>query len=84
MIASQKKSNGEQSDHRSNRRKSEKCKFVAAARRKNPTRQSKKPGYQVEVVVNETTTEMFADTGADISVMSAKKVEQLGLTLNKT
>ena len=27
---------------------------------------------------------MFADTGADISVMSAKKAEQIGLTLNKT
>ena len=27
---------------------------------------------------------MFTDSGADISVMSAKKAEQLGLTLNKT
>ena len=65
--------------------RSQKCRFVAAARRTCPTnRKTKKPRYLVEVVINEKRVEMFADTGADISVMPLKKAKELGLALNKT
>ena len=73
----------DESRHRG--RNSAKCKFVASVRRTVDKRQRvKKPRYQVEVVINEQVVNMFADTGADISVMSVKKAEEIGLALNKT
>ena len=57
---------------------------MASVRRTVDKRQRvKKPRYQVEVVINEQVVNMFADTGADISVMSVKKAEEIGLALNK-
>ena len=41
------------------------------------------PRYEVDVVINEKSTRAFADTGADISVMSKSKARELGLKLCK-
>ena len=40
--------------------------------------------YQVEVIINEQPTTMFADTGADVCVMSLENAEKLQLPLNRT
>ncbi len=48
---------------------------------KKVRRTTKPPRYEVEVVINEQTTKAFADTGADISVMSRKQAKALGLKL---
>lgn len=45
---------------------------------------SNSPRYEVDVVINGQTTKSFADTGADISVMSKQQAKALGLKLNKT
>ena len=42
------------------------------------------PRYQVEVVINGNTVKAFADTGADVSVMSKRQAKELGLKLCKT
>ena len=49
-----------------------------------PGHKGKKPKYAVEVILNEKSTTMFADTGADVSVMSLKTAKQLQLPLNRT
>ncbi len=45
---------------------------------------SKAPRYEVDVVINGQVTKAFADTGADISVMSKEQAKALGLKLCKT
>ena len=45
---------------------------------------SEKSRYQVEVIIKERRVSAFADTGADICVMSRKKAEALALPLGKT
>lgn len=58
---------------------------VGKVRKPNKIRQvSQKPRYQVQVVINEKTVDAFADTGADISVMSRELADKLNLPLSKT
>ena len=57
---------------------------VRRVRQKVVRKISTKPRYQIEVVVNENVVPVFADTGADISVMSLKVAKQIKLPLNKT
>ena len=45
---------------------------------------SKAPWYEVEVVINGEITKAYADTGADISVISKSHAKKLGLQLCKT
>ena len=40
--------------------------------------------YEVDVVIKETSIKAFADTGADICIMSKKNAKQLGLKMKKT
>ena len=60
--------------------------FISHVRRSRPSsnRTPKEPRYLVQVVVKEKHVNMFADTGADISVMSRKTADELGLPLTKT
>ena len=51
---------------------------------KHVRRAAKTPRYEVEVLVNGETTKAFADTGADIPVMSRSRAKKLGLKLSKT
>ena len=58
---------------------------VGKMRKPNSIRQvSNKPRYQVQLVINEKTVDAFADTGADISVMSRELANELNLPLSKT
>ena len=58
---------------------------VSKVRKPNKIRQvSTKPRYQVQLVINEKTVDAFADTGADISVMSRELANELNLPLSKT
>ena len=64
------------------------ARFVAHVRRSS-TRSSRKPRsptprYQVPVVIKEKEVQMFADTGADISVMGKSLADELELPLVKT
>ena len=45
---------------------------------------TKAPRYEVDVVINGQTTKVFADTGADINVMSKAAAKKLGLKLCKS
>ena len=45
---------------------------------------SKETKYEVEVIIKEHTAKAYADTGADICVMSRKKAKELNLPLQKT
>ena len=45
---------------------------------------TKSPRYQVNVIIKENEVQAFADTGADISVMSLRLATKLGLPLQKT
>ena len=47
-------------------------------------RASNSKRYEVEVIIMETPVKAFADTGADICIMSKKKARKLGLKLQKT
>ena len=60
--------------------------FISHVRRtrRNSNRGSKAPRYQVQVIVKEREVSMFADTGADISVMSKEMADELKLPLAKT
>ena len=53
-------------------------------RRKRVRRSRTQPRYQVDVIINEKETKAFADTGADVSVMSEKNAKKLGLELSRT
>ena len=50
---------------------------------KHVRKSEKTPRYEVDVVINEKVTQAFADTGADISVMSKARAKELGLPLSK-
>ena len=67
-------------------RKVRPCKYVGHVRRTvcKKVRKTNKPKYQVRVVIKETPVTVYADTGADICVMSKSIAEELGLTLKKT
>ena len=60
--------------------------FISHVRRARPSpkRPSRRPRYQVDVVVKEKVVSMFADTGADISIMSKKMADKLNLPLTRT
>ena len=62
--------------------------FISHVRRSRPSSKrspkTKKPRYQVQVVVKERMVNMFADTGADISVMSKRMADELELPLTRT
>ena len=61
------------------------ARFVAHVRRsRTKSRQKSGIRYQVPVVIKEKVVKMFADTGADISVMSKSLSDELGLPLTKT
>ena len=63
------------------------CRYVAHVRRSEARRSSKRGStskFEVEIVVKERKIPAFADTGADVSVMSAKLAADLGLQLEKT
>ena len=65
------------------------AKYVTRIRRmrrktKHVRKTSQAPRYEVEVVVNGEVTKAFADTGADIPVMSRACAKKLGLKLCKT
>jgi hypothetical protein len=67
------------------KRTSYKARFVAHTRRTKVRKMNtKKPRYQVEVIINEQPTTMFADTGADVCVMSLQNAKKLQLPLNRT
>ena len=51
---------------------------------KHVRRTVKPPRYEVDVVINGEVVSAFADTGADISVMSKERAKALGLKLCKT
>ena len=53
-------------------------------RKKKVRRLSKRSRYQVEVVIKENLISAFADTGADINVMSQNQANNIGLPLTKT
>lgn len=44
----------------------------------------KKPRYQVDVIIREKVVPAFADTGADINVMSYKTASKLKIPLKET
>ena len=44
----------------------------------------KKKKFEVDIVIKETPVKAFADTGADICIMSKKKAKEIGLKLMKT
>ena len=56
---------------------------IRRMRRKHVRKTAKAPRYEVEVVVNGKVTKAYADTGADISVMSKSRAKELGLKLCK-
>ena len=47
-------------------------------------RKTKPKRYEVDVIIKETPVRAFADTGADVCIMSKKRATSLGLTLLKT
>ena len=57
---------------------------IRRVRRKAIRKVSTKPRYQVDVVINESLVPAFADTGADISVVSLKTANSIKLPLTKT
>ena len=74
----------EQSVHRLPRKKlTHHISKVYRLRKKRVRRVSRKPNYQVQITIKEQTIPAFADTGADISVMSLKQAKTLNLPLNK-
>ena len=52
-------------------------------RAQTPIQISKQPRYLVNIVIKEKTIEAFADTGADISVMSIKSAQSIKLPLTR-
>ena len=58
--------------------------YVNRMQSKKTRKTSKTPRYEVDVAINGQIIKAFADTGADISVMSKKQAKILGLKLNKT
>ena len=64
------------------------ARFVAHVRRSSTKSHRKRPvhrpRYQVPVVIKERKINMFADTGADISIISKSLADDLGLPLLKT
>ena len=52
--------------------------------KKRCVRRTSRPRYEIGVVINEQPVAAFADTGADVSVMSEKVAKQLGLHLTRT
>ena len=85
-------SEGSGSDDESNKinrfsKRISKCRYVAHVRRVAPNQKkttSKLSRYQVEVIIKEHRVTVFADTGADVSVISLRQAEKLGLPLQKT
>ena len=58
---------------------------IRRVRRKYPVcKFASKPRYQVKVVIKENIVPVFADTGADISVMSFEEAKKLNLPLKRT
>ena len=57
---------------------------IRRMRRKHIRRTHHKPRYEVEIILNEQRVKVFADTGADISVISRKMAKKLSLPLDKT
>ena len=78
----------EVSVNRLSRTRAQKAVHIAHVRRVARARRSKSgmaaSRYNVEVIVKEQPIRAFADTGADISVMSAKTAEDLQLDLHKS
>ncbi len=64
------------------------AKHVTKIRRMRVSRPVRRSGhakrYEVDVVIKETPVKAFADTGADICIMSKKKAKKIGLKLRKT
>ena len=79
-------SSSDSSEERSSRRVMKHVTKIRRMRRKakHVRRSSTAPRYEVEVVINGETTKAFADTGADINVMSKRRSKELGLKLCKT
>ena len=56
---------------------------IRRMRRKHIRRTHRKPRYQVEIILNEQRIKVFANTGADISVIPREMAEKLSLPLDK-
>ena len=59
---------------------------IRRMRRAEKKRKTKResPRYEVEVIIKETKIKAFADTGADICIMSKKNAEELNLPIKRT
>ena len=86
-TSSSSSSESEEEESGINRLRSIPARFVAHVRRAVGSRSKPKkvvPRYQVPVVIKETEVAMFADTGADVSVIPKSLADQLDLSLVKT
>ena len=77
-------SSSESEDERRTRRLTKCVTRIRRMRRKMKKIRRTSSRYEVDVIINEKHTKAFADTGADISVMSVEAARKLNLKLHKT
>ena len=81
-------SESEPSDSDSKRTFRLSARYVTKIRRmrvkKRVRRSSSSKRYEVDVIIKETSIKAFADTGADICIISKRKAKELGLKMRKT
>ena len=82
--SSSSKSSGKQSKSKGKVSRVRRIQSRRVPQKRKVRRINSKPRYQVDIVINEKPCTAFADTGADICVMSYTNSKSLGLKLQKT